>query len=300
MSDNNLNEELYRRFNLQLEKKEVVGGFCSFLVNKAWGATCPLRDTHLYEYPYSEQLTEARDAILEECCRELFLDSSDYEYDYLDSCHRYMSKFFFQIFERPVNSFEKVLMNTQIFINVFYRHKVVRSELEEFINEISKYSQDFPILGILVKNYKTKPPQILPATSKHFNKEIMDTLGVLDTEQFKSVLDDFETGLKLFAKAKTDSQFKDIVEDMHASCDEVVKIILSDKNKSFKHAIDKTDHKRLGLNGHQKEIFKNLKNWMDSIKHGSKKNIDHGEVEMIISMTASFIRFVVVKSQIKT
>ena len=140
---------------------------------------------------------------------------------------------------------------------------------------------------------------MLPSTSKYLDKEIMDTLGVLDTEQFKSVLDDFEAGLKIFAKAKTGSQFKDVIEDMHASCDEVVKIALNDRNKSFKHATDKILHKQLGLNGHQKEIFKNLKNWIDSIKHGSKKTIDRAEIEMIISMSAAFIRFVVIKTQSK-
>lgn len=298
MSDN-LNENLYKRFGLQLERDEVVKGFRAFLANKAWEATDPLRHTDLYKDPYPKKLREARDTFLEECCRELFLDSSDYAYDNLDSYHSYMSKFLHRVFEYSLDSFEKVLINTQVFINVFYRQKVVGAELKEFMGAIGQYMQDFPILGVLVKNYKTKSPQILPSTSKRLDKEIIDTLGVLDTKQFKSVLDDFEAGLKLFAKAKTDSQFKDIVEDMHASCDEVVKIVLNDKNKSFKHATDKTDHKKLGLNGHQKEIFKNLKNWMDGIKHGSKKNIDRTEVEMIISMTASFVRFVAVKEQIK-
>ncbi|MCK4745071.1 hypothetical protein KAS41_03340 [Candidatus Parcubacteria bacterium] len=294
----NLNEKLYKRFGLQLERDEVVNGFYSFLINKAWEATYPLRYADSYKDSYPKKLSEARHALLEECCRELFLDSSDYEYRSFDSDHKYMANFLYKIFESP-DLFEKVLINTQIFINVFYKQKVVEEELEEFIDEIDRYMQDFPVLGVLVKSYKTKAPQILPATSKHFDKEIIDTLGVLDTQQFKSVLDDFEAGLKLFAKAKTDSQFKDIIEDMHASCDEVVKIVLNDKNKSLKHAKDKNDHKKLGLNGHQKEIFKNLKNWMDGIKHGSKKNIDRVEVEMIISMTASFIRYVAVKSQTK-
>ncbi len=295
----NLNENLYKRFGLQLERDEVIKGFRAFLANKAWEATYPLRYTDLYKDPYPKKLREARGALLEECCRELFLDSSDYEYDSLDTNHEYMGRFLHRLFEYSLDSFEKVLINTQIFIDIFHRQKVVHPELEEFISAISKYIQDFPILGILIKTYKTKPPQILPALSKRFDKEIIDTLGVLDTKQFRSALDDFEAGLKLFAKAKTDSQFKDIVEDMHASCDEVVKIVLNDKNKSFKHAIDKTDHKKLGLNGYQKEIFKNLKNWMDGIKHGSKKNIDRAEVEMIISMAASFVRFVAVKSQTK-
>lgn len=188
----------------------------------------------------------------------------------------------------------------QVILNVFWKHNIIHDELQKFTENIQQYTNDFPILGIIVKIYKIKAPQILPALSKKLDKEMIDTLGVLDTEEFKPVLNDFEAGLKTFVKANSDSQFKDIVEDMHASCDEVVKIVLNDKNKSFKHAIDKMEHKLLGLNGHQKEIFKNLKNWMDGIKHGSKKDIDRGEVEMIISMTASFIRFVAVKSQIKT
>lgn len=296
----NLNENLYKRFGLQLERDEVIKGFRVFLINKAWKATGPLREADFYdEYSYSEKFTEARDAFLEECCRELFLDSSNYTYDSLDAHYSYMSKFLHRVFDYSPDSFDKALMNTQVFINVFYRQKVIGVEFEKFIDAISQYMQDFPILGILVKNYKTKAPQILPAISKRLNKEIIDTLGILDTKQFKSVLDDFEAGLKLFAKAKTDSQFKDIVEDMHTSCDEAVKISLNDRNKSFKHAKDKNDYKKLGLDGHQKEIFKNLKNWMDGIKHGSEKNIDRAEVEMIISMTASFIRFVAVKSQAK-
>jgi hypothetical protein len=295
----NLNDNLYRRFGLKLKRDEVIKGFRAFLANKAWELTYPLRHVHTYEDPFSSKLSEARNIVLEKCCRELFWDSADYEYDELDTDSRYMAKFLDMLFEHYKDNFEKVLINTQIFINIFYEQKLISEEFHIFVDEVDKYMQDFPILRVLMKIYNTKAPQILPANSKQFDKEIIDTLGVLDTQQFGQVLDEFETGLRLFADANTNSQFKDVVEDMCASCDTVVKIVLNDKNKSFKHAIDKNDYKKLGLNGHQKEIFKNLKIWMDNIKHGSEKDIVRAEVEMIISSAASFIRYVAVKSQVK-
>ncbi|MFH1890969.1 MAG: hypothetical protein ABIJ91_05420 [Candidatus Kuenenbacteria bacterium] len=291
MSDN-LNENLYKRFGLQLDRNTVESGFRKHISNLMWDAFYPLHNPSFYKEEFHQPLQEAREIILRTCSKELFLDYSDYTASYG------IEHFIRDVFDDDC-VFEEFLIRIQVILNVFWDNKTVHEELETLSDEIEKYLNDFPILGVTIKSYKTKAPQILPATSKRLDKEIIDTLGVLDTKQFKSVLDDFEAGLKLFAKAKTDSQFKDIVEDMHASCDEVVKIVLNDKNKSFKHATDKNDHKKLGLNGHQKEIFKNLKNWMDGIKHGSKKNIDRAEVEMIISMTASFIRFVAVKGQIK-
>lgn len=285
----NLNQNLYSRFGLQLNLEKIQDGFKAHLKNAILEYLKPIAHPSVYKEP--KELYEAQHQILKEVCRQLFIDFDDYdnsEYGF----QLFIEKEFYEEFE---GAFEEYLLRLQVFLNTIFAHKIIAYELNQLFVEMEKYFNDFPILGYKIKIYKTKPPQILPSTSKRLDKEIMDTLGVLDTEQFKSVLNDFETGLKIFANAKTDSQFKDVVEDMHASCDEIVKIVLNDKNKSFKHAADKVEHRKLGLSGHQKEIFKNLKNLMDEIKHGSKKNIDRAEVEMIISMSASFIRFVAVK-----
>ena len=294
MKEDNLNGNLYKRFGLQIDKKKVEDGFRKHIPNIMWDALYPLHKPLSYKKEFHEPLQKARIKIIKACSKELFLDYSDYTSNYIG-----IENFIKDVFDEDC-LFEEFLIRIQVILNIFFQNKIVHDELQTLSEEISHYVDDFPILGIVVKVYKTKAPQILPTTSRYFDKEIVDTLGVLDTEQFKSVLDDFETGLKVFVKAKTDSQFKNVVGNMHASCDEIVKIILKNKGKSFKHAIDKTDHKKLGLNGHQKEIFKNLKNLMDDIKHGSKKNIDRAEIEMIISMSASFIRFVAVKNQTKT
>lgn len=285
----NLNQNLYSRFGLQLNLKKIQDGFEAHLKNAILEHLQPIIHPSMYKEP--KDLYEAQQQILKEACRQLFIDFDDYdnpEYGF----QWFIEKEFYEEFE---GVFEEYLLRLQVFLNTIFVHKIIAYEFNQLVVEMDKYFNDFPILGHKIKIYKTKPPQILPSTSKRLDKEIMDTLGVLDTEQFKSVLNDFEAGLKIFANAKTDSQLKDVVEDMHASCDEIVKIVLNDKNKSFKHAADKVEHKRLGLGGHQKEIFKNLKNLMDEIKHGSKKNIDRDEVEMIISMSAAFIRFVAVK-----
>lgn len=291
---NNLNEDLYTRFGLQLDKRKVDAGFRKYISNVMRNAFYPLHNPEFYEKEFHEPLREAREIILRDCSKELFLDYSDYTFPDYE-----IEYFIKDVFDDNDCSFEEYLVRIQVILNVFWRHEVLYEELQKLAKELEQYVNDFPILGIVIKMYKTKAPQILPSISKRLDKEIMDTLGVLDTEQFKSVLDDFEAGLKIFTKAKTDSQFKDVVEDMHASCDEIVKIVLGDRNKSFKHATDKTEHKKLGLNGHQKEIFKNLKNWMDAIKHGSKKSINRDEIEMIISMSTAFIRFVAIKYQRK-
>ncbi|MBU1110585.1 hypothetical protein KKB83_03130 [Patescibacteria group bacterium] len=286
----NLNEDLYIRFGLQLEREQVESGFRKYLNNAMTEAFHLINSPYYYEEEFSEPLKKARKAILDDCSKELFLNRSRYDTDYG------IVYFLRDVFEEEC-SFEELLIRSQVVINVFWKHEILHEELEMLTKKLQEYLDDYPILGITIKGYKTKAPQVLPSTSKQLDKEIKDTLDILDTKQFEPVLNEFEAGLKLFAKAKTTTQLKDVVEDMHGSCDEIVKIILGNKAKSFKSAYDKDDFKKLGLDGKQKEIFKQLKLWIDDIKHGSKSRVTRGEVEMIISMVAAFIRFVALNHQ---
>lgn len=285
----NLNGNLYKRFGLDLGKKKVESGFRKYMTNELWKALYSLHKPNDYKEEFRSQLWKAREIFLRVCCREIFLDYDDYTSDY-DGISRFINDILGYKY-----SFEEVLVNIQIILNNLHKYDITSEDFQGFVIEIGKYSDDFPILGITIKTYKTKAPQILPSVSKFLDREITDTLGVLDVEKFKTVSNNFETGIKIFAKAKTLDQLKDVVEDMHASCDEIVKIVLGQKNKGFKNVTDKEDHKKLGLNGCQKEIFKNLKNLMDEIKHGSRSDFNRYDVEMIIGMVASFIRLVAVK-----
>jgi hypothetical protein len=196
------------------------------------------------------------------------------------------------------DTFEDCLLRIQIILDVMWELKIGHKEWERdfygFIEELENYINDYPILGIIIKRYRSKAPQIIPSVSKQLDKEIIDTLGVLDTDRFINVLDEFGSGLKIFSNAKTNSKFKEVVNLMHGACDEIVKIILNDNNKSFRSV--KKEYGKLNINAQQKEIFVKLKDTMDSIKHGNRKT-DREEIEMIISMTAAFIRLVARKNK---
>ena len=159
----NLNESLYKRFGLSLDKKKVESGLRKHMVNAMWEAFYPLKAPTSYEEEFHEPLIEARKAILKICCREIFLDYSDYTSEYSG-----IKDFIEDVFEEDDYSFEEYLVNTQIVLNAFWRYQVVHEELRELAEEIQQYTADFPMLGVTVKIYKTKPPQILPTTSKKF------------------------------------------------------------------------------------------------------------------------------------
>lgn len=286
----NLNEDVYKRFGLEVDRGLVVRGFKKYVASKIWEALKLFRSPDWYEQEFRNEIYKSRENFLDDCCREMFLDRSDYDYESYDN--KKISTFVDDLLE---GSFEEMLVRIQILLNTFYRYDIAHEEMDVLAKELATYTNDFPILGILVKEYKTKAPQILPAGSKRHNKELLDTLGVLDAQEFSVALTDFESAVRNFTKAKTDSDMKSVVATIHAACDEVVKVVLDDEHKSFKNVTDKEDHKRLGLNGEQKEMFKHLKNRMDAIKHGGSKNIDRAEVEMIISVAAAFIRFAAVK-----
>lgn len=105
----------------------------------------------------------------------------------------------------------------------------------------------------------------------------------------------YEDGLKSFLMSTTKSEYKNVIEDMYTSCDELIKVILNNKSKGFRQVSDKEDSKILGLNGYQKEFYKNLRNWMDEIKHGTDKNFNREETEMIISLVSAFISYIINK-----
>jgi len=107
----------------------------------------------------------------------------------------------------------------------------------------------------------------------------------------------YEEGLREFLFAKNKSQLKDAIEDMYTACDEIAKIVLGNKNKGFKHVFKNDDSKKIGFSTkYSKELFRNLKDWMDSIKHGTIKNYDRHDVEIIINTVSSFLRLLANKN----
>jgi outer membrane protein assembly factor BamD (BamD/ComL family) len=181
-------------------------------------------------------------------------------------------------------------------INLIFKH-YKWNEKDKFIDEIEKYLNDFPIIGLNIKRYKTKAPQFFPARSKFFDEQIISILGKLEDGNYTESLKYFEIGIKNFIKAKSKTDLKKVIDDMHASIDEFIKVFTNDNNKSFRSIFKSSDeYKKYGFkNKHQKEMFKNLKDMMDAIKHGSNKNFDKDDIEIIINGTASLLSFLTEK-----
>lgn len=289
----NLNQNLYTRFGLNHDIKLVQDGFKKYIKNTILNKLSPI--VHPDSYQQKTELWPIQSSVIAEVCRQLYLD----EGDYVGSV--YVGKWFFEkeFYDEFKGNFNEYLFRLQVLLNVLYQHEFIHAEIGEFVEEMDKYFSDFPMLGVMIKVYKRKSPQILPTTSKKFEEEIKTTLGLLDSDKkYEHVLEHFENGLKEFLTAKNKANQKDVIEDMYTACDELVKAVLNNNGKGFKHISDKTEAKTLGLNGHQKELFKNLRNWVDEIKHGTLKDFDAADTEMIISMTGSLIRFVILKQNI--
>jgi len=288
----NLNQNLYSRFGLQQDLSRVQGGckkyFKGLIVNILGPITRP------DAYQESDKLWDIQSVVLDEVCRQLFLDIDDwYGTDSGSGLKRLVED---EISDEFPGAFTEYLFRLQIFINIAYEQDFIRQELNELAKEIEKYLNDYPILGVTIKIYKSKAPQILPVTSKKFGQDIKNTLGLLELDKkYEHVLKNFESGLKEFLTSKTQANYKDAIEDMYTACDELVKAIAGNKNKGFGHISDKDVSSLVGLNGHQKEMYKNLRIWMDEIKHGTNKNFDKNDAEMIISQIGSLIRFIILK-----
>lgn len=289
----NLNTELYKRFGLEIELNKTQKGFCVYVRNLLLEDLNPLLNPD--HYKEAEELYKLRNSILREACRQTFEDYNNYK----NSVPGF--KWFIEhVFANPIpiaSEFPKYLLNLQILLNIINDHKFAEQTLNKLSQHISEHLEDYPILGIKLKTYKIKPPQLLPTISKFMDKKIDNVLGLLEQKKYKSVLDNFEDGLKEFLIAKKKSELKDVIEDMCASCDELAKIIFKDNNKGFKHVFTKDEYKTFGFsNKNSKEIYRNLKDWMDGIKHGTLKQFEREDVEMIITLVASFIRFSINKN----
>jgi hypothetical protein len=286
--NNNINQDLYSRFGLKINIESVQDGCRKYFKGIVIDALGPI--TNSGHYKDAEKLLKNHDSLFEEICRQLFLDSNDYyAVPYTSILAKFISE---EISDEFSGSFDEYLFRLQLLINL--AHKYIPYEVGKLALELDRYFQDFLILGLMIKIYKKKPPQILPSTSKKFELEVKNTLGLLETgKEYGDVLSHYESGLKEFLIAKNQAAYKDAIEDAYTACDELVKVVLKDKNKGFKHISDKDNAIKLGLNGHQKELFKNLRNWVDEIKHGTLKIYDRKDTEMIISLVGSLIRYII-------
>lgn len=284
-----LNENIYKRFWLDFELKEIQRGFKLFVKNLFWDEKWLLVISNPEYYKEPIELHNVQSIIIKEWCRQLFLDYSDYN----------TSKYWFEYLIDKISEekdFNKYIIKIQILLNIIFAQEFIRHEYNNFIISINQYLEDFPQLGLNIKTYKTKWAEFFPAlSSKILNKNIDNILWILETSKYKNTLKSFEEWLKIFLFAKTDWDLKNVIEDILSTCDEFVKEFLWEKNKWFKHIFKDWEFEKFWLNKQNKEIYRSLRDYMDNIKHWSFKEYSKEDVEMCINMVATFINFVLSK-----
>jgi len=287
----NLNEDIYTRFSLKLDVEKAQSGFLTFAKNSLLEILDPISNPGLYKN--SAKLWKIQSNIIKEFSRLTFRDANSF-YQEFDFDQKQFKRMLDDLFNK--RSFDEVIVNLQILINIIFKD-YKRNEKDKFIDEIEKYLNDFPIIGLNIKRYKVKAPQFFPARSRFFDEQIISILGKLEDIEYKESLNYFELGIKNFIKAKNKTDLKKVVDDMHTSIDEFIKIFTNDKNKSFRSIFKSSnEYKMYGFkNKHQKEMFKHLKDMMDAIKHGSNKDFDKNDIEIIINTTASLLSFLLEK-----
>jgi hypothetical protein len=283
---NNLNDNLYKRFGLEFPVQKVQVGFTHYvknLINDKLGLI-----SHPRLFPETDKLYQIQRTILIEACREMFFDFDEYkDWDYG------FGWFLRDLFD---TDFTNLLVRLQILVNIVNLQPYIRTELIQFVQDIEKYLQDYPILGLTIKSYKKRSPQFLPMTSKTFEKVIKDTLGILDNSTgYTAVVSNYEDGLKEFLTANSNAQLKDVVEDMYTSLDTLIQIKMGDKKLGLRNIFVGKEPLNFGLNKWQLNIFGEMMDWMNKIKHGSEKDFEKTHIEMIILLVSELIKTIINK-----
>lgn len=293
----NLHNKLYNRFWLSFDLDKAQNWFKKYIKNlfndsKNWLFVI-IKPSN---YKETKELNEIKFRVLKESCRQLFLDYSDFSF-YISS-----ESEFTNLVEKITNykNFNEYIFSLQIILDLIYKEKLIKVEYYNFINSINEYLKDFPEIWILLKIYKTKSAQFFPSNlSKVLEKNIENSLWLLENIKFNNTLNAYEEGLKLFLSAKNYSDFKNIIEDLLWTLDEFVKEFTWQNNKWFKHIFKEWEYQKFWLNNQNKEIYRTLRDYMDSIKHWSIKDITKGDIEMSLNLTATFIVYVINKTNLK-
>lgn len=280
----NLNDDLIARFGLTQEKGQVERGFTIFAKNSLRSNLGALHNPD--GYTNANLLQDDRVKIIDEICRQLHLDASYYRTSRWDNSG--FIKLINDVFD---STLLVVIYRLQIILNIIYKYPMLQDQTADYIKALNGHLNDYPILSIMIKLYKTKPPQIFPTTSKEFTSVIYSTLDMME-KKYATPLEHYESGLKGFLTSKTTQELKDVVEDMYTACDTIIQSIHGGKNGLRSLFIGKSPVV-LGLNQWQLKIFDELRDWMDKIKHGSTQEYDRSDVEMIILSVSMLIKLAI-------
>ena len=188
-------KDLFKRFKINIKQEEVQERFKKKVKNLLiYGEYCKVFDEDKMNFD-----------IVWEMANEFGF--SYISYLYTDDKYRLIS---------PQNlCFEEYLARLQYLIDTLWRYSKTKNLSLKLAHSIQYTLDDLPVkLGIRIVFYKQKPPQIYPAKVKILDDKVEEVLGILESENYPEVLEQFEEGLKEFLNAKNKQQLKDVVEDM--------------------------------------------------------------------------------------
>jgi len=274
-------KDLFERFKIKIEREEVQERFKKKVKNLLiYSEYCKVFDEEKMKFDI------------------VWIIANDFGFSYIP--HFYTEDKYRLIFPQNL-CFEEYLARLQCLIDTLWKYSKTKHLSLKLAHSIQYTIDDLPVkLGIKIVFYKRKPPQIYPAKVKLLDDKVEEVLGVLESENYPEVLEQFEEGLKEFLNAKAKQQLKDAVEDMLGTCDLLMHSLFNNKNIGFKHLFDKKRLEQIGSNVYQKQILWQLKEWMDKIKHGVIKNYSKDDVEQIIYLTALTIHLLISKHANKT
>jgi hypothetical protein len=192
-------------------------------------------------------------------------------------------------------SFSEYLLRLQALLDFLWNsgHHDLAAQLAQIVDSAIHSSPTD--LGIRIKIYQKKAPQLHFSGSKLLDKKLVDdVLGILYTSDRTAIAIAFSKGLKEFLEAKSSSvKLRNAIRDMQLACDEAVKAKFQDKNLGLRHLFKEGRWSQIGLNDYQKQIFWNLNEYIDKlVKHKSDTTISFGDAESVIYLTGLFIRLI--------
>ena len=194
--------------------------------------------------------------------------------------------------------FSEYLFRLQALLDLLWNSNEKES-FTELADVIMNAINNSPVdLGLRLKFYKTKGPQILFSGSKFLDKTLVDdVLGIFEDEEKLPIKVAFDKGLKEFLESKNNvAKIRNSVRDMQLACDETVKVLFGDKHLGLRHLFKDKRWEKVGLNEYQRQIFWNLNEYIDKfVKHKSDSKITTEDAENIIYLTGMFIRLTLLK-----
>lgn len=286
----NLNERLYKRFGIAYPADKVVLGFrreVNVSIDHHLSSVIQPDKTSTPEVWWNIQ-----SEVLTEVARNLF-EKAYNGTTWQSGLGVFIDK---HISDTSPADMSEYLLNLQVLLEAVSKQEKLKRALVGIVTNIKQYLDDFPLLNFTIKEYKTKPPQILPRGSKIFSDSVSNTLELLDTDgKYGEILEHYEAGLKELLSAKTKQNLKDVVEDIYTACDIATGLVLGEKEAGIRFLFQKKRAEGLGLNEWQIKIFDGLRGWMDKIKHGSIKDYSREDIEQIILLASTLIRTLVIR-----